>query len=53
VKVRDARRTAGGEIICMRKAAGYTGTDYKANKGFAEELNISPVLDIIWDYQKK
>jgi hypothetical protein len=52
MKTRDARRTAAGQIICMRKAAGYTWTDYKANTEFAEELNISPILDKIQDYKK-
>jgi hypothetical protein len=37
----------------VRKAAGYTWTDYKENTGFAEELRISPVLDKIQDYRKK
>ena len=52
MKARGIRRTATGEIICMRKAAGYTWTEYKANTGFAGELNISPVLDKIQDYKK-
>jgi hypothetical protein len=52
MKARDAR-TAAGEIICMRRAAGCTWTDYKANTGFAEDLNISPVLDEIQDYKKR
>jgi hypothetical protein len=53
MKATDARKIAAGEIIVMRKTAGYTWTDYKANTGIAEELNISPVLDKIQDYKKK
>jgi hypothetical protein len=35
----------------MRRTAGYTWTDHKRNTGIAKELNITPVLDKIWDYR--
>jgi hypothetical protein len=34
----------------MRRTAGYTWTDIKTNTEFAKELNITPVLDKIQDY---
>jgi hypothetical protein len=36
----DARRITAAEI-CMRKTAGYTGTDYKTNTHFAKELHAT------------
>jgi hypothetical protein len=37
----------------MRKAAaGYTWTDHKTNTEIAKELNITPVLDKIQDYNR-
>ena len=37
---------------CMWKTAGHTCTDYKANKEFAKQLNITPVLYKIQDYRR-
>jgi hypothetical protein len=36
MKARDSRRIVAGEMICIRKTAGYTWTDYKANTCIAE-----------------
>jgi hypothetical protein len=36
----------------MRKIANYNSTDYKTNTEIAKILNITPVLDIIWDYRR-
>jgi len=52
IKARDARGTAAAEMKYMRKTAGYNWTDYKTNTEIAKILNISPVLDIIWDYRR-
>jgi hypothetical protein len=37
------------EIKYMRRTAGYTWTDHETNT----ELNITPVLDTIQDYQRE
>jgi len=36
----------------MRRTAGYTRTDYKTNTQIAKELKITPVLDIILEYNR-
>jgi len=36
----------------MRKTAGYTWTDYKANTEIAKELNITSVLKKIQEYRR-
>jgi len=33
----------------MRRAAGYTWTDYKTNVQIAKELKITPILDKYWN----
>jgi len=38
IKARDARRITAGQMKYMRKAAGYTWTDYKTNAQIAKEL---------------
>jgi hypothetical protein len=37
----------------MRTTAGYTRTDHKTNAEIARELNITPIVDSIYDYKKK
>ena len=37
----------------MRRAAGYTWTDYKTNAQIAKELKITPILDKITGIQEK
>jgi hypothetical protein len=49
ITARDARRITAAEMKCMRKTAGYTGTDYKTNTQTAKEL-ITPVLGNIQEY---
>jgi len=34
------------------KTASYNRTDYKTNTEIVKILNITPVLDIIWDYRR-
>jgi hypothetical protein len=36
----------------MRRAAGYTWTDYKTNTQIAKELKITPVLDKLLEYKR-
>ena len=36
----------------IRRTAGYTWTDHKANTEIAKELNITPGLDKIQDYKE-
>jgi len=36
----------------MRKAAGYTWTDYKTNAQIAKELKITPILDKLQEYKR-
>jgi hypothetical protein len=35
----------------MRRTAGHTWADHKANTYIAKELNMTPVLDKIQDYR--
>ena len=53
INAQDGRRITAYYIKYVRKAAGYTWTDYKTNSETAKELNITPVLDKIQDYRKK
>jgi len=52
ITARDVRRITAAEMKYMRKTAGYNWTDYKTNTEIAKILNITPVLDIIWDYRR-
>jgi hypothetical protein len=52
IKARDARRITAAEMKYMRRTAGYTRTDYKINTQIAKELKITPVLDIILEYNR-
>jgi hypothetical protein len=52
IKTRDARRITAAEVKYMRKTAGYTLTDHKANKEITKEPNITPVLDKIKDCRR-
>jgi hypothetical protein len=45
IKTRNETGITAAEIKYVRKTAGYTGTDYKANREFAKGLNITPLLD--------
>jgi hypothetical protein len=40
------------EMKYMRRTAAYTWTDHKTNTEIAKELNITPVLDKIQDYNR-
>jgi hypothetical protein len=51
IRAREARRITATEMKYMRKSVGYTRTDYKTNKGIANELNSTPVLDKIQEYR--
>ena len=52
IKGRDARRITAAEMKYMRKAAGYTGTDYKTNAQIAKELKITTTLDKLLEYKR-
>jgi len=43
IETRDPGRTAAADKIYMRKAAGYTWTDYETNTEIASKLNITSV----------
>jgi hypothetical protein len=36
----------------MRKSAECTWIDYKANTENAKKINITPILDRIWEYRR-
>jgi hypothetical protein len=52
IKARDARRITAADMKYIRTAR-YTWTDDKTNAEIAKELNITPVLDTIRDYERK
>jgi len=52
ITARDARRITAAEMEYMRKTASYNWTDYKTNTEIAKILNITPVLDIVWEYRR-
>jgi hypothetical protein len=47
---RDARKITAADMKYMRRTAGYTRTDYKANTQIAKELKITPILDKLLEY---
>jgi len=51
-KANDARRITAAEMKYMRRAAGYTWTDYKTNVQIAKELKITPVVDKLLEYKR-
>jgi hypothetical protein len=51
LKARGARRITAAEMKYTR-TAGYTRTDYKTNAQMAEELKITPILDISLEYKR-
>jgi hypothetical protein len=53
IKARDARRKTAAGMKRMRRTAGCTWTDHKANTEIAKELHIIPVVDKIQDFQEK
>jgi hypothetical protein len=52
IKARDASRITAAEIKCMRRTAGYTGTEYKTNTQIAKQLKITPILDKLPEYKR-
>jgi len=52
IKASDARRITAAEMKYMRRTAGYTWTDYKTNAQIAKELNITPILDKLPEYNR-
>jgi len=53
IKASDARRITAAEMKLMRKTAGYTWTDYKANGQIAKELKKKrPNLDKLLEYER-
>jgi hypothetical protein len=52
IQAREARKITAAEMKLMRKAAGYTWTDYQTNNETAKELNITRVLDKILEYRR-
>jgi hypothetical protein len=52
IEARGPGRITAADKIYMRKTAGYTWTDYKANTGIAKELNITSVLKKIQEYRR-
>ena len=52
IKTGAARRITAAEMKYMRRTAGYTWMDYKTNTEIAKELNITPVLDKIREYER-
>jgi len=52
IKARNTRRITAAEMICIRRTAGYTWTDYKTNKQIAKELKITPILDKLLKYKR-
>ena len=53
IKGSDARRMKAVEMKYMRRTAGYTWTDYKANAQIAMELKITQILDKLLEYKRK
>jgi len=53
IKASDARRITAAEMKLMRRTAGYTWTDYKANGQIAKELKKKrPNLDKLLEYER-
>jgi hypothetical protein len=52
IKARDARRITAAEMKYMRRTAGYTWTDYKANTQITKDLKITPILDKLLEYKR-
>jgi len=52
IKASDARRIRAAEIKYMKRAAGFTWTDYKTNAQIAKELKITPILDKLLEYKR-
>jgi hypothetical protein len=52
IKARDATRMTAAEMKYMRTVR-YTWSDHRINTQFAKELNITPFLDKIQDYNIK
>ena len=52
IKASDARRITATEMKYMRRAAGYTGTDYRTNAQIAKEFKITPILDKLLEYKR-
>ena len=52
IKASDARRITATEMKYMRRAAGYTWTDYRTNAQIAKELKITPILDKLLEYKR-
>ena len=48
ITARDARRVTAAQMKYMRRAEGYTGTDYKTNTEIATELNILQFWTKYW-----
>jgi hypothetical protein len=48
----NSRRITAAEMKYMRRAAGYTWTDYKTNSHITKELEITPVLDKLLEYKR-
>jgi hypothetical protein len=45
-------RITAAEMKNTRRTAGYTRADHKTNIELARELNITPILDRIYDQKK-
>jgi hypothetical protein len=52
IKARDASRITGAGMKYAR-TAGYTEADRRTNTEITRELNITPILDRIYDYMNK
>jgi hypothetical protein len=50
--LKQEMQQAAAEMTHMRRTAGYTSTDHKTNPEIAKELNITPVLYKIQDYNR-
>jgi hypothetical protein len=40
------------EMECMKRTAGYNGTDCKINTQIAKELKVTPILDKLLEYKR-
>jgi hypothetical protein len=49
---RHKKNNSNGNEIYIKKKAGYTWADYKANTEIAKELNVKPVLDKKQEYRR-
>jgi len=52
INASDAGRITAAEMKYIRRAAGYTWTDYKTNEQIAKEFKKTPILDNLLEYKR-